>query len=319
MSDSQYNTEEISPLFILDVEELIELKQYDDALVLCTAGLIAYPEYGTAHVLLAKIHELLGNTEIAQKTAVDASERFKGSRALRHFLNPLPIISFSEPIQAFAEGIEPIQEEIVKDYTPYEQDNSEIELPDVTSSVNYMESEINRIAQEEAIDEEVEIDYNNEYGRYVTQFPANKLDLLPGMEFVTEGPAYLNRAEILKNTELPDINELVFDEIVLKVEDIITSFEEELPDVSEFDMLAERLQSIKIERLPEDIEDAPEYSGNLAEPLVATETMANIYVMQGAYKLAIAAFRSLAEKFPYKEDIYMQRIAELESEMNSVD
>jgi tetratricopeptide (TPR) repeat protein len=360
------NISDIGPLFILDVEDLIGQKLYDDALELCLEGLKAYPEYGTAHLLLAQIHELKGDSDTAEQTVASISDRFLSNRALQNYTvgavfemqfssQPIsPVIEEDIPSNDVADLIEtsveahipeplleskeleheqviestasdysdpldilePTPEEIADDFHSIEEEVAleEQTLPDLALSNEEMEEELNNLAQQSAIEEESQA-YNTD-NQFITQFPADRLDLIPGMEFINDPPAKYDRRSHFSTSDLNEMPDFNLDGIISKQADLttdITSFDTPIPN--EFDLLANKLSGVKMQRFDEDIEDAPEYEADSIAPIAITETMANILVMQGSYKQAISAFQSLAERFPYKADIYLKRVSELEIEM----
>ena len=73
---------EITPLFAVDAEELLDQGLVDDALELCKLGLEAYPGYPAGEAVLARCYKVSGNSEMANEILETAMLKNPFNKAL---------------------------------------------------------------------------------------------------------------------------------------------------------------------------------------------------------------------------------------------
>ena len=139
---------------------------------------------------------------------------------------------------------------------------------------------------------------------------------IPGIEYLAD-ELPRTEDEIISTSLMKELPEMSLEGLIshsaFKHE--LLAQNQDLPS-DEFNLLAGKISKMSFE--PIEHFDSDNQSGEVSEGSnLVTETMANIYVMQGAYAQAIRAFESLAERYPFKADIYNQKIAELEADMNA--
>lgn len=131
-------------------------------------------------------------------------------------------------------------------------------------------------------------------------FTAKNLDVIPGLDFSPFDSNYNFRNRISALTALPDIP---FTNLTP-----ITGLGKDNEEFSIED-LALKLQNAHIPKLDmnaidEEVEDLSEQNESAD---IITETIANIYVMQGAIEEAKVAYKQLASQFPDRADYFLSK------------
>ena len=100
------------------------------------------------------------------------------------------------------------------------------------------------------------------------------------------------------------------------LKDIIATFQDEESviedDVDYYSQLASKIGDGKLKAKQE----LTKPSDTDEEPYIVSETMAQIYVIQKAYLTAIKVYEKLCEKFPEKQEKYLDKIKELNNKLN---
>ena len=144
------------------------------------------------------------------------------------------------------------------------------------------------------------------------EFNASDPELIPGFEFMSHDvdnnkePNGRFNPDKYVDIQSPAVRNILFSD------DDFSEFESREPDM--FNTLASKLENASISA-PSDDENssAEEIPGPASRNGIISETMAEIYVKQGAVDEAIKAFEQLAEAHPDKADKFLNRIEELRS------
>jgi tetratricopeptide (TPR) repeat protein len=289
---------EITPLFAVDAEELLDQGKVQEAIGLCLKGLEVYPGYPAGEAVLAKCYKFSGDTEKANEILEEAIQKNPFNKALdtlKKFnldysnIEKLPPRKPKKEANNNLKTINPQVQNVKVDIFDSVDDNTKSE--EIYSEIlNKFSSENNNLQLNESDDnsssEEIVFDYLD-------------LDLIPGLNdnYSTLNVKF-NKVEFLNlsMTNFP----LVFNETHQ-----ISILNHK---IDEYSKLAENLKFAKI-KLKED--DFPEIIGEeLKFDEIATETMANLFREQGRFNEAIKQYKNLIIKYPEKE-IQFKEIIEL--------
>ena len=75
--------EDISPLFAVEAEELLEEGKLEDAIELCKKGIEAYPDYPSAYTILASAANRLKNYDLSLEYLKKALDEFPGNKVIK--------------------------------------------------------------------------------------------------------------------------------------------------------------------------------------------------------------------------------------------
>lgn len=329
---------DISPLFAIEAEELLNKGLTKDTIELCKSGLETFPSYASAYNILILAYEQSEDYESCLRTLEKALELFPLSKQ---------IIALKDVIiQRVGAKLENLSEETENDFS----DNNEINSIDETSLSEGIEKILN---EQELNDSQIDLSSliiqaangNKSEERSKSTFltsPYLKLHtnvlskqnlshenmrLIPGLEFTP-----LNK----QTTQFQDIHLIEplfeFPDFGLKEhkditnisslidqqhEDIFNSYNfhsehEELEKFDELKELAKRIEKATFSGYNQNNGNSNLNSSNFilqeTKTSVASETMADIYEKQGAYDEAIKIYEILLEKHPEKFDYYKSKI-----------
>ncbi len=238
-----------------------------------------YPEYPTAHGLLAEVYAELQRWEEAVEVLQEACRRFPRHRGLQELLQRI------EQKRCLLNRETPSSPEL--------------------SGQLLSEREVRR-------ERDVPLRLVEGAGEATVRLRSSLVRLIPGLEFaplrseLSVMPVWGN---LPPPPPFPATVELALQEAERSEPTGI--------DLSPLEELARRLESARIP-VPDEqlssVEEEPPPS-----PLVATETMARIYEQQGAYELALRVYEQLAERYPEKREQYEQAQARLRAKLHHGD
>lgn len=278
---------EITPLFAVDAEELLEQGLVDDALELCKLGLEAYPGYPAGEAVLARIYKVSGNSEMANEileTAMIKNPFNKALETLKKYDIEIPKKEV-KIVELETNSVEVFENE----------SDSGLFENDVKESENY---------KEDLIDNSIKNEIDNEDDESEVFLDYEDISLITGLETPSAflGNNFGSKLELLsfEKNDFPK----VFDE-----NNKIQLIEKE----DDYKKLASKIENAKKIKIDDsDIIEPDENKYELEE--LVTETMADIFFEQGAYDEAIKAYKALIKKHPEKEDKFNLKIEEIKIE-----
>lgn len=357
---------EITALFAIDAEELLDQGKIEEAIELCLKGLEAFPDYPSGKIVLARAYKMSGQEELVEESfqkVMEARPNFKMLKSIKEKNFEVPKAKVIEEPELEENNsdddkdlvsvesinnisVELIGEDIVNDEAIIEENNSseDLLLDEVTeiedseqteksienAEIETIESEIDdQLKEIEAKKEEIlSTEVIGEPGESNQEFDLkdafDKLD--KQIEEIEINSKDINLISGLKsipkiNVSLREIDKPKISRI--KLPEIAT------PDIikkktlnGDKDFLQMSLRNIREEGALEELglKTSAENS-NTEIPVtivseeydyeVFTETIANIYIQQGAIKKAKEVFEKLISLEPEKADYYKERIKNL--------
>lgn len=335
---------EVSPLFAMHASKLLDKGELEEAIQLCEQGLSKWPDYMVAYTIVAKGHLGLDSPQMALQAINKGLERFPREHSLIELrllavamLNGVPEdetadIKVSDEILDMLEGADtqeaepadtpsdddleeqPVEVDHIRD--ELEQDEEEVVEQDVNSSFSEPEV-LAKDLEDEVPDEESEPTPPPAPLRLVESVPSHDASaefnsgdvrLIPGLEYHSLSIGSSQQAShVLQRVQAPEppgFPTIQIDEVLQQPVKKLTPLEE----------LARRLGAKTVEP----VVAAEETSSNISEPtpgIAMTETIANIYAMQGAWQEVITAYEALKKKHPDKVAEYDKRIAEAKEKL----
>lgn len=289
---------DITPLFAVDAEELLDLGKVQEAIDLCLKGLEVYPGYPAGEAVLAKCYKFSGDTEKANEILEEAIANNPFNKAL-HTLKKFDLdysnIEKLPPRKPKKESnnrtnLENKQAQNIK-VADFDLEINNSQSEDVYSDIlSKFSSENDNLQLNELADrtqeDEIVIDYLD-------------LDLIPGLnENYSTLELKFNKVEFL-NLTLSNFPSLFNQSHQIAISN---------HKIDEYSKLAENLKFAKIKLKEEDYPEIASEELNFDE--IATETMANLFREQGRFNEAIKQYKNLIVKYPEKE-IEFQEIIEL--------
>jgi len=77
----------ISPLFAVEAEELLNSGRAQEAIDLCKQGIEAFPNYTIAYGILARAHSAIGDSAVAESVLESAAQSFPRSKTIRKIVD----------------------------------------------------------------------------------------------------------------------------------------------------------------------------------------------------------------------------------------
>ena len=287
-----------SPEFALEAAEHLAASRALDAARLSAAGIESYPTYAGGYVMLAKAYAALGRTDDAATMARDIAVRF-----------PHIKISFAEYEESETKpvsiSISDSQDTVILRHdaddlvATEEVENAHHDSAEAPEEAPQPPSQVLRILESLSIDDETRI------------IRSSSVRLIPGLEFTTlrvEGLRSRGRRGI---GVLPDPPAFRSFHRVRRPQRAADPAPVRKP-VS-LEELASRLSEAKIPRPSElDATSTPVQPTPVSQPIMVTDTIAQIYMQQESYDLAIEAFKTLMSRKPERKDHYEALIRECE-------
>ncbi len=263
---------DISILFAVKAEELLEQGSVNEAIELCNRGIESYPDYPAAYCILAKAYKGIGDTGSLGKILDTAIAKFPGNRQVENV--------YSDYVDLVRESSRFTKINKAIDETPY----------------------INKERDENGIEKQED---------HAEMHPAVNLDsedieLIPGMTKVSvaSGLAFscddsdepLPPQPSFNLTGSGDGNHVRTDNKTDYFTDMASKLENAKIPHREEDHEDHRISLNDLDEL---------------DPGMVTDTIAEIYFSQGACNEAIKAYRILIGKHPEKESQYHKKIEEI--------
>lgn len=275
----------VSPFFAIEAEQMILAELYDNAIELCKTGLEEYPEYITAWTILARAYTKQGKFD-------DANEVIKQSKSY-HSANRM--IKFLEKEILDNVSLNNVPEmNIVDDSQKLDSSQSDNTGKEFNKEKGFL---ANFISSREVLTSSASI--NTIYG----------LEVVLHKSFVS---GQMER-QSFRDIFIPDIVEIrtPTEELIMKtdssiIEESISPFDNKLAD------LARKLDEVSVSRIY-DTDKETLIKDNSSQKTIITETMANIYIQQGAIEEAIKAFKELSKLYPEKKEYFKSKIKTLSS------
>lgn len=308
------NSSRLRASFALDASVLLKTGAANDAALLCVSGLGMYPDYLGGYVLLAQAYDAL-------ERPLDA--RIIIEEAQRRFPSFVPI----EP-RSVASNVEVNNEA-----------ENDAEL-DVLELVVPAPQEPLRAAHHSTSTSPLRIIDTAHIGDDTRIIRSASVRLIPGLEFTTlrfEGTKTRGRREIQTLSDPPPLRRFhparrVLQPVPQQSQTLGGGRPQPKPASKPLSLeeLANRLERARMPRSGEPTTPLPSIaptshpiiptSANLGLPqpqTLVTETIARIYMQQGAYDRAIDAYTALAISKPEKSEEYQRIIVELTAKLNS--
>ncbi len=289
------NSSRLHAAFAMDASVLLENGAANDAALLCVSGLGMYPDYLGGYVLLSRAYDALGRPLDARIILEEAQRRFP---------------SFI-PTATVEAALVPLAPPEPRRVAPHATSTSPLRIIDTAQILD--DTRIIRSAS---------------------------VRLIPGLEFTTlrfEGTKTRGRREIQTLLDPPPFRR--FHPARRVLQPVSQQSQPSGPTASHpkpatkplsLEELANRLERARMPRSGEALTPMASAtqtthvvvptSASLGLPrqqMVITETIARIYMQQGAYDKAIDAFTALAVSKPEKNEEYQRIIAELTTKLNS--
>lgn len=290
-----------SPEFAVEAAEHLAASRALESARLCTAAITRYPAYAGGYVMLARAYYALGRTDDAATMVRDIAVRFpyitvsfpaptEGEHAPEPILDSTPDVQQQLALPQDAEDVVELVEE--DEDVPSVIDATHAEGPQAPSQVL-------RILESLSIDDGTRI------------IRSSSVRLIPGLEFTTlrvEGLRSRGRRGI---GVIPDPPAFRSFHRVRRPQRASDSAPTRKP-VS-LEELASRLAEAKIPRPSEhNPTSTPAQPPAISQPIMVTDTIAQIYMQQESYDLAIEAFKTLMSRKPERKDHYEALIRECE-------
>ncbi len=203
---------ELSPLFAIEAEKLLEQGRVPEAIDLCRQGIEEYPDYASAFGTLAKAYKLIGEQDQLDSTIRGAMERFPLIRTIKNIkvnveaFDSLPEnevvatagipeeIAETELVEteivAIEETEEPEADHAITDEEPEtvateEVIENEIETADTEEEIITSEEKVTEVSVESTISDFIS---QSEQGKSA-KLKATDLGLIPGLDFANDEPS----------------------------------------------------------------------------------------------------------------------------------
>lgn len=279
---------EVSPLFALHAEELLEKGDAVSAIELCLKGLQEYPDYTSAYSVLARAQKLAGERDKAEQTLREAEQRFPASRAVTFYKKNIEYQQIiPEPENSAQDQAAGIRDKNSMAFLKMFQDKREYRKGEINAS------DVNLIPG---------LNLSPIRMTYFTAGSEDHIEKLPVPPAFPQIPA---GEEEDYERELEN-QKVVFSGILSgegQQEADLSPAKHNLSDIAQ-----------KLNDLSAPADKYDDDSGT-EETSFVTETIAGIYESQGAYREAIEAYSELAGKFPAKEEYYKKKISEIKAKL----
>lgn len=290
-----------SPEFAMEAAEHLAASRALDAARLSRAGIDRYPAYAGGYVMLAKAYAALGRADDAATMVDNIAIRFPHivvtfTSAVEPELEPEPESTFEGALSEAA--LEETLDVVAAD-AGFEQAALQPVTTEAQDEALQAPSQVLRILESLSIGDETRI------------IRSSSVRLIPGLEFTTlrvEGLRSRGRRGI---AVLPDPPAFRSFHRVRRPQRAAEPTPARKP-VS-LEELASRLSEAKIPRPIElDAASTPQQPTPVSQPIMVTDTIAQIYMQQQSYDLAIEAFKTLMSRKPERKDHYEALIRECE-------
>ncbi|MBU3678026.1 MAG: hypothetical protein FGM32_00275 [Candidatus Kapabacteria bacterium] len=304
-----------SPDFVLRAAEYLADHKALEAARLATAGIEMYPLYAGGYVMLAKSYAALGRLDDAQVMVHDIARRFpyiaisveapEIAESATSFYDDVirsEVVMQSESWQTLPDDMPVSQPEIVvEEHVPDEEPPETVYAEPINEDVVQAPSQVLRMIESMPIDDDTRI------------IRSSSVRLIPGLEFTTlrvEGLRSRGRRGIGALPDPPPFRS--FHQVRRPQRSAEPPAQRKSISLEE---LATRLLDAKMPRQSEmdaqGTASAPAANPH-AQPILVTDTIAQIYMQQQSYDLAIEAFKTLMSRKPERSEHYQALIRECE-------
>lgn len=321
MNNSEKSTETEHPqsaFFALKAEELINSEHFTEAEEILRSGIAEFPDYFFAYLLLEKA--LKADNKIIEADSVSAriTRLFGNSRYYSLIKNSTKAEISGQNQQTYAkdETNIPAQEAAIPDSVQKSSESNAISEPDIDLNAGSS----NKI-EKENISSEADKKDDNPFAKY-----KNMKGFTHKLASIPPPPVFDLSAENSGNLALvPGLNSNPILDKSVAIDRFGLSTDS-LPNVPEFgiDSLPEENQSTEFEINNQNLPTNPPAADNSNEikksespkKSMVTETLANIFISQGAFKEAIAAFKALMKNASEdKKQHFEEKIADTEAKL----
>jgi tetratricopeptide (TPR) repeat protein len=292
--------EEVTPLFAFHAQQAINRGQLHDAVELCAHGIRQFPDYLSGYVVLAKAYDALGMTTDARLIRSAAIERFTFAVFPEYQATPAeqPEVSIDTPSTQPSNQSEP----------PPELPNQASEPPQTVTiapplppSAAHSMQPLQLITVAPATE-----------GRVIR---ASSVRLIPGLEFTSlrfEGAKTRGRRIIQHLIDPPPFRSfhapLKPTRIAGQGASVTAAVAADVKRPLSLEQLAARLERARMPRPAEIVKQASVEIDVTAASTLVTDTIAGIYLAQGALDKALEAYKQLQAAHPDRHHHYQQRI-----------
>jgi tetratricopeptide (TPR) repeat protein len=301
-------TDRTPPSFAMRAAALVREGRSTDAVHLCADGIRLWPDYITGYLLLADAYAALGHATDAEVILAEAARRFPYYRGIaRERVQEVVQERVQEVVQERVQ--EEVQEVVQEEVQEVVQERAQevVQKPVVPVTPRAASSPISLLR----------IVHTAQQPDDVRQIRSSSVRLIPGLEYTSlrfENTRGRGRREISMLPEPP-----VFREFHPTQRPRRTDGAAPQRRPLSLEELAARLEQARIPRTT-DAPSTPTPAPNAAPQAtsaIMTETLAKIYVSQGAYEIAIEAYRTLQRTKPERSDDYQRIIDDLQRKLDA--
>jgi tetratricopeptide (TPR) repeat protein len=296
-------TDRTLPSFAIRAAALVREGRSADAVHLCADGIRLWPDYLTGYLLLADAYAALGHANDADVILAEARRRFpyyreEGREKVQEVVQEVVQEIVQEEVQEKAPKLVHIPVALPPAPTP-KPAASQISLLRIVNTAQHLDD--------------------------VRQIRSSSVRLIPGLEYTSlrfENTRGRGRREISVLPEPP-----VFREFHPTQRPRRTDSGAPQRRPLSLEELAARLEQARIPRTtdapgaqspaPSSPHTAPSSPHTASGSPIMTETLAKIYASQGAYEIALEAYRTLQRTKPEKADDYQRIIDDLQRKLDA--
>ncbi len=290
----------INPLFAVEAEKLLESGYIQEAINLCNNGVKQYPDYPLGYGMLARSYIESGDYTNASRIINNSLQKFPNNKSLLNIKELLKKRNYESEYT----GSHSLYTE-----KPIDENESLASNDNLFSSLHTKNEFQKKLTEPEFLRK---IDYNK-VPQSSYNLRAFNLSLIPGLIEFT--PLYnkpynvLIQNHIQSFPEIPDAPEIL-QSMSSKIKGLDYSQSKSQTQVANiFSVLASQIENAKI--TPDEDTSFSEISNNFSESSMISDTIANIYALQGAFDAAINVYQKLAAQNIQKKEYYESKISEI--------
>lgn len=304
-----------SPDFVLRAAEHLAAHEALEAARLSAAGIESYPLYAGGYVMLAKSYAALGRLDDAHVMIHDIARRFPYiTVSVEAPVVAESVISTDDDVVIMAEDVPSESWQTLPDDMPVPEaettaaesfvsvaNEESVHVEEILEDIAQAPSQVLRMIESMPVDDDTRI------------IRSSSVRLIPGLEFTTlrvEGLRSRGRRGIGTLPEPPSFRS--FHQVRRPQRPAEPPANKKAISLEE---LAMRLTEAKMPRQSEmdaqGTASAPAVNPQ-AQPILVTDTIAQIYMQQLSYDLAIEAFKTLMSRKPERSEHYQALIRECE-------
>jgi len=282
----------VSPFFVLEAEQMILAEFYEDAIELCKTGLDEYPEYISAWTILARAFKMNGDLASALQTIKESQKNNPENKVIKSLFVEFSAINLHDEKIQISE-IDSMFEDVLQNES-IEGNNNDLEIP----------------KREFKLKTGFLTNYISSTKVHTTSSDTNVVYDIDSILHKTINTKMFER-QSFRDIIIPELVEIntPLDESISQIE-IPKTDEFKSPFDSKLADLAKKLEEVSNPRhhaVQEEVLNEEKDS----KPTIVTETMANIYLQQGAFEEATKAFKELMKLNPDKKDYFLSKLKTL--------